>query len=121
MAKRGQLRPWKMRYEWPGARAGTDAFVTEADARFAAVRQVERVSPHTGRRDCTASVWHRDRPEQVEQFATTVRVCEWCDAELDGVDDPVDACEPGCDCPPCASARALDDDADAYRDRVRNP
>lgn len=121
MAKRGQLQPWRVRYEWPGGTSGTNSHVTREDAVFAARRQVERVSPLTGRRECVATVSHRDRPEEVEEFASTATVCEWCDAELDGVDDPVDVCEPGCDCPPCSVARALDDDADAYRDRVRNP
>lgn len=46
--------------------------------------------------------------------------CEWCGAELDAVDDPVDACESGCDCSPCENARALDDDADAYAERLED-
>lgn len=43
--------------------------------------------------------------------------CEWCGAELDEVDDPVDACEDSCDCPPCELERAAQDDYDAWVDR----
>ena len=32
-----------------------------------------------------------------------------------------DDCDPVCDCGDCEEERALDDDADACRDRVRNP
>lgn len=46
--------------------------------------------------------------------------CEWCGAVLEYVDDPVDACEPDCDCPPCETERALDDDADAYAGRLED-
>lgn len=67
MAKRGQLRPWKMRYEWPCTDArGTDAFVTQEDARDAGRRIARRVSPNDGESRPAVTVWHRDRPDEVE-------------------------------------------------------
>jgi hypothetical protein len=66
VAKRGQLRPWKRRYEWPNGIAGTDAFVTQEDARDAGRRIARHVSPADGVSRPTVTVWHRDRPDEVE-------------------------------------------------------
>jgi hypothetical protein len=49
-----------------------------------------------------------------------VTACEWCGAELNDAVDPVEACDPSCDCPPCENERALQGDADAYLDRCRD-
>lgn len=67
MAKRGQLRPWRMRYEWPCTDArGMDAFGTQEDARDAGRRIARRVSPNDGESRPAVTVWHRDRPDEVE-------------------------------------------------------
>lgn len=66
MAKRGQLRPWKMRYEWPNGITGTDAFVTQEDARTRGRRIARAVSPADGESRPAVTVWHRDRPDEVE-------------------------------------------------------
>lgn len=57
MPKKGEVRPWLMRYEWPNGIKGTMSYRTEADARFAAEQQTKIIGP-TGDR-CTVTVMHR--------------------------------------------------------------
>jgi hypothetical protein len=76
VAKRGQLQPWRMRYDWPGFGGGTNTHTSRESAVDAARRQVDRISGQTGRRDCVAYVSHRDRPDEVEEFRSTKPVDE---------------------------------------------
>lgn len=57
MAKRGEKRPWRMTYTWPGG-SGTKTYMSEDDARDDARRQAEVVGPNGER--CTVEVTKRE-------------------------------------------------------------
>lgn len=65
MAKRGEVRPWRVRYEWPNGIGGTDTYPTEERARECAERLARYVGPD-GESRATVTLSHRDRPAEVE-------------------------------------------------------
>lgn len=74
MAKRGETRPWRMRYKWTGLAGGVLTYRTEQQARDAARQQVRLIGGRSGVRDCTASVHRRETPEQVTHY----KACPSC-------------------------------------------
>ena len=52
MAKRGEKRPWQVRYEWSNGIKGTESFISESDA----IRAAEKIADAAEWRDDDATV-----------------------------------------------------------------
>lgn len=63
MAKRGESRPYRVRYEWPNGIDGTETRASRQQADELAHRVAAYVGPDSSRP--TVTVTHRDRPDEV--------------------------------------------------------
>lgn len=61
MAKHGETRPYRVRYEWPNGVKGTETRGTLESARFIALEICRHGAMHGT--DCTITITHRETGE----------------------------------------------------------
>jgi hypothetical protein len=84
VAKRGEVRPYRVAYRWPGGIGDTGTESTSERALDRARRQALQVSGSTGERDCLVRITRRDRPSDLPIYLRACPSCEGLTAWASG-------------------------------------